>query len=545
MVLTTPSSLASCAFTCVAFVSGVFFLARSAVRHVRFLQWPLLRRLHWFFLRTLIRPPRMRLSLLMRLLIVPMMRGFWPMRRLFRRIMVLCLFTPSGLMMMLVLQLFSLLVFCLSLLLSFWVFLLFFRCGPVFVSAMSPLVMPYTFLWFVRSMLFSRVTLLLMTFMHRVLLSGAQLDSLRSAGCRTCPCCQAVQANLEFHRVYEFLSRLRKEFEPRRAQLFARGRISLMEALSEIRAEETRLRGAGLLEVPSVLATRASSTPPAAPTHSRSSAPPLLPTPSGGSGRPRPHCDYCNNDGHIESQCYTKRKHLRKARSPSSGTSSSPSTASAIALTEQDILRLKRLLAALGSSSTGTAGSVTDASRTEHPLSTQSGTSPWVLDSGASFHMSSHSSTLSSLRSLDSPVHVFTADGTPLSVASRGHLSTPYSVPDVAHVPRLTMNLFSAGQLTDSGCHVILDVDSCSVQDRRTHTLVGAGPRRRDSQGLWELDWLHVPSAAITIASPSAAVASVTGSFKQWHHRLGHLCGSRLSSSVRRGLLGLSQEMSL
>uniref|UniRef100_A0A453F5R4 Uncharacterized protein n=1 Tax=Aegilops tauschii subsp. strangulata TaxID=200361 RepID=A0A453F5R4_AEGTS len=33
-----------------------------------------------------------------------------------------------------------------------------------------------------------------------------QLDSLRSAGCRTCPCCQAVQANLEFHRVYEFLS---------------------------------------------------------------------------------------------------------------------------------------------------------------------------------------------------------------------------------------------------------------------------------------------------------------------------------------------------
>nr|XP_040242125.2 uncharacterized protein LOC120962416 [Aegilops tauschii subsp. strangulata] len=148
-----------------------------------------------------------------------------------------------------------------------------------------------------------------------------------------------------------------------------------MEALSEIRAEETRLRGAGLLEVPSVLATRVSSTPPAAPPHSRLSAPPLLPTPSGGSGRPRSYCDYCNNDGHIESQCYTKRKHLRKARSPSSGTSSSPSPASSIALTKQDILRLKRLLAASGSSSTGTAGSVTDASRTEHPPSTQSGSS--------------------------------------------------------------------------------------------------------------------------------------------------------------------------
>ncbi|XP_044318468.1 uncharacterized protein [Triticum aestivum] len=175
MVLTTPSSLALCAFTCVASVSGVFFLARSAVRHVQFLRWPLLRQLHRFFLWMLIRSPRMRLSLLMRLLIVLMMGGFWLMRRLFRRIMVLCLFTPSGLMMMLVLQLFSLLVFCLSLLLNFWVFLLSLRCGPVFVSAISPLVMPYTSPWSVRSMLFSRVTLLLMTSMHRVLLSGASL----------------------------------------------------------------------------------------------------------------------------------------------------------------------------------------------------------------------------------------------------------------------------------------------------------------------------------------------------------------------------------
>ena len=215
-------------------------------------------------------------------------------------------------------------------------------------------------------------------------------------------------------------------------------------------------------------------------------------------------------------------------------------------MTEQDILRLKRLLAASGSSSTGTASSVTDASRTEHPPSTQSGTSPWVLDSGASFHMSSHSSTLSSLRSLDSPVHVFTADGTPLSVVSRGNLTTPYYVPDVAHVPRLTMQILSGGQIVDSGCRVILDFDTCSVLDRHTGALLGAGPRRRDSQGLWELDWLHVPSAATTIASPSASVASATGSFQQWHHRLGHLCGSRLSSLVHRGLLGsVSRDITL
>jgi histone deacetylase 1/2 len=173
------------------------------------------------------------------------------------------------------------------------------------------------------------------------------------------------------------------------------------------------------------------------------------------------------------------------------------------------------------------------------PLSTQSGTSPWYLDSGASFHMTSESSILSALRSLISPVRVVTADGTSIPVSSTGTLSTPsFSVPDVSHVPRLQMNLFSASQLTDSGCRVILDAESCAVQDRRTQALVGAGPRSRQSPGLWELDWLRVPSAATPSASSPPVVASVTGSFQQWHHRLGHLCDSRLSSLVHRGLLG-------
>ena len=66
---------------------------------------------------------------------------------------------------------------------------------------------------------------------------------------------------------------------------------------------------------------------------------------------------------------------------------------------------------------------------------------------------------------------------TPLPVASRGTLSTSsFHVPSVAHVPRLTMQLISGGQIVDSSCRVILDFDSCSVQDRRTGALLGAGP---------------------------------------------------------------------
>ena len=132
-------------------------------------------------------------------------------------------------------------------------------------------------------------------------------------------------------------------------------------------------------------------------------------------------------------------------------------------------------------------------------------TSSWLLDTGASFHMTYDFSTLSSLRPVESPVSVLTADGTPIPVASRGTLSSSaFHVPSVAHIPRLTMQLFSGSQIIDSRCRVTLDFDSCSVQDRCTGALLGAGPRRHD--GLWELDWLRLPSAA-TAASLSTQVA--------------------------------------
>ena len=59
-----------------------------------------------------------------------------------------------------------------------------------------------------------------------------------------------------------------------------------------------------------------------------------------------------------------------------------------------------------------------------------------------------------------------------------------FQVPDVAHVPRLTMQLMFDSQIVDTGCRVILDFDSCSVLDRHASDLLGVGPRHCDSQGL-------------------------------------------------------------
>jgi hypothetical protein len=100
------------------------------------------------------------------------------------------------------------------------------------------------------------------------------------------------------------------------------------------------------------------------------------------------------------------------------------------------------------------------------------------------------------------------------------------------------MQLMFAGPITDHDCWVILDPGFCYIQDHRIGHLVGTSSRRCDSQRLWELDWLRLPSVALASLVSSAYATLSTLSFAQWHHRLSHLCGSRLSALLHRGLLG-------
>jgi hypothetical protein len=73
----------------------------------------------------------------------------------------------------------------------------------------------------------------------------------------------------------------------------------------------------------------------------------------------------------------------------------------------------------------------------------------------------------------------------------------------------------SAGQITDHDCPVILDPNFCYFHDHRMSHLVGTG-----------LDWLCLSSAALASLAIPAIAASATLSFYQWHHWLGHICGS-------------------
>ena len=82
--------------------------------------------------------------------------------------------------------------------------------------------------------------------------------------------------------------------------------------------------------------------------------------------------------------------------------------------------------------------------------------SEWVLDSGASHHISLDSSSFTSVSPLSS-ILVMTADGTPMALAGVGSLVTPHlSLPNVYLISKLKLNLASVGQICDSGDYLVM-----------------------------------------------------------------------------------------
>jgi hypothetical protein len=218
-----------------------------------------------------------------------------------------------------------------------------------------------------------------------------------------------------------------------------------MDVLTEVHNEEVCLHDAGFLHSATVLvacssASRSSST---RPTASVPLASPLVvpPTARGESGGL--HCAHCGHDGHAEAFCYRKKKaQAHRSSQGTGGTGTGGSERSFTGSETQEILMLLHHFAA--SMSTGAIGIVTQSfaligsaptsqsSTLGPPTAPSPGTYSWYLDSDASFHMTPHSAHLSSLR----PSHhciVHTADGSPLSVARQGTLSSDsFHVPDVS-----------------------------------------------------------------------------------------------------------------
>ena len=283
--------------------------------------------------------------------------------------------------------------------------------------------------------------------------------------------------------MFDFVMGLRSEFEPIRVQLLGRPTLpTLSETLSALLAEETRLK------------TLTSNSPVSQ--HSVLGVRPLFTEVIAAASSKKTPCRHCGRTNHPDERCFKKYPHLlaemRAKRSASRrGTTTSGTQTAAFqfpqaAAHQQSAPQFQQQSSSTISAPVSAYMSASSLSSPSHP-----GTNFWVLDSGASFHMTSNFSQLDSCQPISHPRSVQTADGTFCTVTHQGNLVTSqFDVSDVSLVPKLSMNLISVGKLADLNCVIGFDDTSCFIQDRRTRALLGTGHRLKSSSGLYILDHL-------------------------------------------------------
>ena len=139
-------------------------------------------------------------------------------------------------------------------------------------------------------------------------------------------------------------------------------------------------------------------------------------------------------------------------------------------------------------------------------------------------------SQFSDKASLEHPITIYTADGTPMPVSHKGTISFHcLSLSDTFHIPKLSLNLISVGQLCELGVDLLFTNHGVDVQDPRTGQVLGTGCK---VGRMFEVHDLKIPSQVV-----SAAATTATSSLDLWHAHLGHPSLSRLQLLASQGYL--------
>ena len=151
--------------------------------------------------------------------------------------------------------------------------------------------------------------------------------------------------------------------------------------------------------------------------------------------------------------------------------------------------------------------------------------SSWVLDSGASRHMTGEKSLYSSMQPLEEPVTVTVGNNARCPTKGKGTISfvtangETRKISDVLYVPKIKRNLLSIAAITDQG-HVVKFTKTGVEILNDGGKVIGHGVRRNN---LYEL---------------SALTASTgVGTTKLWHERFGHIGHAVLKEMHKHGMV--------
>ncbi|KAJ8618561.1 hypothetical protein MRB53_014747 [Persea americana] len=225
---------------------------------------------------------------------------------------------------------------------------------------------------------------------------------------------------------------------------------------------------------------------------SSSSSTTTVSSPTVSSGRP--YCTFCERQGHVFDKCWTRLgispasnrgrgrgrgRHSSQSRvpafaaaaqwatqTPADAPSSASSSVPPVGIPGLTADQVQRLLALIESSPENDKMS----GKISHDVS-------WLIDSGASHHMTGNISLLSHVRDiLPSPVGL--PDGEKTSAVKEGScvIQSGLTLHHVLFVPNLAVNLISVSKLIcDANCFVTFTDRLCILQDRTTRSPIGLG----------------------------------------------------------------------
>ena len=154
----------------------------------------------------------------------------------------------------------------------------------------------------------------------------------------------------------------------------------------------------------------------------------------------------------------------------------------------------------------------------------------WYVDSGASNHMTCHHTWFSEMKEPSKPGYVETGDDTmhPIQHVGNVPLTTDDGrnkyLADVLHVPTITKNLVSVGQMVEQGLQVRFNEDGCFVENFKDRCRLVAKGNRVGRMFTLNVNMPKVDKAMYAQGSKVVADVDI------WHKRIGHVNPQKLKS---------------
>ena len=219
-------------------------------------------------------------------------------------------------------------------------------------------------------------------------------------------------------------------------------------------------------------------------------------------------CYYCGKPGHVQADCYKKQNDIKNGKLQQSNYASSSKN-------NEDSERLFVMQHVINSVSDDVV---------------KCGNDVWYVDSGASNHMTSHGEWFKDMHDPEQPGFVETGDDTAHPIAHVGNVPLSMQdgkvkyLADVLHVPRITKNLVSVGQMVEQGLQVRFNPDGCFVEDFNNKCRLIAKGKRIGR--MFTLD-VNIPEVKAAMFAHGAGVVADTDI---WHKRIGHVNVQRLKA---------------